>query len=162
MATDIELATNLIQAVNRQVLTALGFTEVAGKVPDLENYPTGSINETPVILTWPMDGSWWQKGHGYKIDERTFLLICFSESLGQNLIPQRAVQSVRILQALRNQYVTPSTIPLDFGTPSGYQITVASRDDNRQSDGGLVSNLEMGGVPYSGFVIRLLVRTQWI
>lgn len=165
MATDIELAINTLQVVNRSVLTAVGIPDVgtaSGKAPDLQNYPTGAPAEPPLVLVWPADGSWYQKGHGYKIDDRTFLLICFVEALGQNLIPQRAQLATQLLQAMRNQYVTPTTIELDTGSTSGYQMTVASRDGNPQSDGGIVSNLEIGGNLYAGFTIRLSVRIQWI
>lgn len=165
MATDLELAINTLQAVNRTVLTAVGIPDVGtvtGKAPDLSNYPTGAPAEPPLVLVWPVDGSWYQKGHGYKIDDRTFLLICFVEALGQNLIPQRAQLAVQLLQAMRNQYITPATIALDTGGISGYQMTVSSRDGNPQSDGGIVSNLEIGGNLYAGFTIRLHVRLQWI
>lgn len=165
MPTDLELAINNLQSVNRTVLTAVGIPDVgtvAGKAPDLSNYPTGAPAEPPLVLVWPLDGSWYQKGHGYKIDDRTFILICFVEALGQNLIPQRAQLAVQLLQATRNQYVTPSTIALDTGGTSGYQMMVASRDGNPQSDGGIVSNLEIGGNLYAGFIIRLHVRLQWI
>jgi len=165
MTDRFELAVNLLQVQNRAVLTAAGIPDVGGatgKAPDWTNYPTGAPAEPPLVLIWPADGSWYQKGHGYKVDDRTFLLICFTEALGQNLLPQRAQLTGKILSGISEQYVTPSTIALDTGVTSGFQLTVASREGHPQADGGIVSNLEFGGNPYSGFIIRLQVRIQWI
>lgn len=158
MAVDIELACNKIQALVR----TLQPTFIAN-VPDVEHYPTALADALcPYAFTWPGPGSWYQKGGGYKGDERTFTLFVFIESLHQKDIPTRAVQGIRALQAVRNLFIIPANISLDAGTSSGYQIILESKADTPQSDSGLVANLPFSGVPWFGFSIPLKVRTQWI
>lgn len=158
MAVDIELACNLIQARVRTLQP-----QFVAQVPDVEHYFTSlADNLCPYAFTWPSEGSWSQKGGGYKMDERTFTLFVIIESLAQKDIPTRAVQGIRVLQAVRNLFIVPANIPLDDGAVSGYQIYVASRVDSPQSDSGLRADLPYSGAPWFGFSIPLKVRTQWI
>lgn len=159
MAVDIELACNSIQALIR---TNLAPTHIQ-LAPDMDAYQT-SLHDAlcPYVFTWPEEGSWYQKGEGYKIDERNVTVFCLIESLAQKDIPTRTVQGVRALQAMRNLFLIPANIPLTNINTTGYQITVASRDGNPQSDSGLRADLPYSGVPWFGFSIPLKVRIQWI
>lgn len=158
MAIDIELACNSIQTLIRTNLSNL-----IQNAPDMESYATAMHDALcPYVFTWPEGGSWYQKGAGYKIDERDVTVFCLVESLAQKDIPSRTVQGVRLLQAMRNLFIIPGNIPLTDINTTGYQITVASRDDNPQSDSGLVGNLPYSGIPWFGFSIPLKVRIQWI
>lgn len=154
MAADIELAINLIQAQNR--------TFIPDYAPDLIDYPTAPWAETPAVLTWPMDGSWYQKGQGYMTDERTMNVQVYVEPLGLMDIPTRAQIGVQLLQQMRKHYMKPATIPLDTGVTSGYQITVESRSGNPMSDTGLMTNLVFAGANYLGFILRLRVRIMQV
>ncbi len=159
MAVDIELACNLIQAK----IATLQPTLVANVPLDMEHYPTAMADELcPYVFTWPSDGSWFQKGHGYKIDDRTCTVFVIIESLAQKDVPTRLVQGVRILQAVRNLFATAGNLQLDDGSVSGYQIVVASKDGTPQSDTGLRSDLPFSGKPWFHFRIPLKVRIQWI
>lgn len=159
MAVDIELACNLIQA---KIAAQLRPTYVSN-VPDVEQYLT-SLEDAlcPYVMTWPGPGSWAQKGGGYKFEERTFNVFCFVESLAQKDIPSRTHQGIQILQAMRSLFATAGNIQLDDGVTSGYQITVASRVGNEQTDTGLTASLPFSGSPWFGFSIPLKVRIQWI
>jgi hypothetical protein len=156
MAVDEELATNLIQAVNR------GIAGVR-KAPDLASYPTAiDTSDLPYVLTWLGPGQWYIKGGGYKVDKRTMLLICYIQPLGQNDIPSRAVQAVRLHQTMRATYITASTVPLaDPDTNSGYQITVTSGEGTPHSDTGLRSDLQFGGKAYHGFILQVNINILW-
>lgn len=158
MAVDIELACNLIQA---KVATLQ--PQFLANVPDVEHYFTALSDALcPYAFTWPSAGSGSQKGGGYKMDERTFTLFVIIESLAQKDIPTRLAQGIRTLQAVRNLFLTAGNIPLDYGTTSGYQITVESKVGTPQSDSGLRADLPYSGAPWFGFSIDLRVRTQWI
>lgn len=158
MADDIELACNKIQALIRTNLSSL-----IQNAPDMENYATALHDALcPYVMTWPGEGSWYQKGHGYKVDDRTCTVFCFVESLAQKDIPTRTVQGVRILQAMRNLFVIPSNIPLAQIDTTGYQIYVASASDSPQTDTGLRGDFPYTGMPWFGFSIPLKVRIQWI
>lgn len=154
MADDIELAINLIQAQNR--------TFIPDYAPDLIDYPTAPWAQTPAVLTWPSDGSWYQKGHGYKTDERTMQVMVYVEPLGLMDIPTRAQIGVQLLQQMRKHYMKPDVISLDTGVTSGYQITIESRSGSPQSDTGLMTNLAFGATNYLGFILRLRVRIMQI
>lgn len=153
MAIDIELATNLIQAVNQ----GISGVQLA---PSLDKYPTAlDTANLPCLLTWPADGAWYAKGGGYKVDHRTFLIVGYIQPLGQSDIPSRAVDAVRLFQTVRARYITAATIPLaDPDDNSGYQITAESGPETRHTDGGLQSDLRFGGTLYHGFIVRLSVR----
>lgn len=158
MAVDIELACNLIQGKLRTLVP-----QYLLHAPDMEDYLTALHDAVcPYAMTWPSEGSWYQKGGGYKIDERTFTLFVFVESLAQKDIPSRTVQGTRALQAVRNLFIVPANIPLDYGSTTGYQITVESKTDTPQSDSGLRADLPYSGMPWFGFSIPLKVRIQWI
>lgn len=158
MAIDIELACNQVQALVR----TLAPTYIQN-APDMDGYYTALHDALcPYVMTWPEEGSWAQKGGGYKTDDRNLTLFCFIESLAQKDIPTRTVQGVRALQAIRNLFVVPANIPLAQIDQTGYQIYVASRVDAPQSDSGLRSDLPYSGVPWFGFSIPLQVRIQWI
>lgn len=157
MAIDIELACNLIQA---KIATLR--PQYVANVPDIEHYFT-SLDDSlcPYVMTWPGEGSWYQKGGGYKIDQRTYNVYCFVEALTQKDIPARTHQGIQILQAVRNLFIVAANIPLaDFST-TNYQITVQSDQNTPHSDSGLIANMPFGNTVYSGFILRLGVRTQW-
>lgn len=159
MAIDIELACNLIQAK----LATLQPTYLANVPTDVEHYFT-ALNDAlcPYAFTWPGPGSFSQKGGGYKMDERTFTVFVFIESLVQKDMPTRTAQGIRALQAVRNLFVVPGNIALDTGGTSGYQITIESKTDTPQSDSGLRADLPFSGASWFGFSLPLKVRTQWI
>lgn len=159
MAVDIELACNSVQSLIRTNLAPATIQNA----PDMDGYYTALHDALcPYVMTWPEEGSWFQKGGGYKIDERNVTVFCFIESLAQKDIPTRTVQGVRALQAVRNLFIIPSNIPLTEINQTGYQITVASRDDNPQSDSGLRADLPFSGSLWFGFSIPLKLRIQWI
>ena len=159
MAVDIELACNLVQALIR---TNLAPTYIQ-HAPAMDEYlPALHDALCPYVMTWPGDGSWYQKGLGYKLDERTLTVFCFVESLAQKDIPTRIAQGTRALQAVRNLFVIPANIALDTGVSSGYQITVESKEGTPQTDTGLRADLPFTGAPWFGFSIPLKVRIQWI
>lgn len=159
MAVDLELACNSIQALIRANMVP----SMVQSAPDMQEYLTSLHDaQCPYVFTWPSDGSWYQKGGGYKADERTLTIFCLVESLAQKDIPTRAVQGVRVLQAMRNLFIIPQNIPLTAIDTTGYQITVASRADNPQTDTGLRADLPYTGAPWFGFSIPLKVRIQWI
>lgn len=154
---DIELACDLVQ----NVLRTLQPTYLAN-VPDVEHYPTAMDDALcPYAFTWPSEGSWYQKGHGYKTDERALTTFVIIESLAQKDVPTRFTQGVRALQAVRNLFVVPANISLDTGATSGYQITVESGAGSPQSDTGLRSDLPFSGKPWFHFRVNLKVRIMW-
>jgi len=159
-AVDLELACNLIQT---KIATALQPTYVATVPLTTEAYLTALEDGLcPYVMTWPGPGSFYQKGGGYKIDDRRFSVFCFVESLAQKTIPLRTHQGIQILQAMRSLFVTASTIPLATIAADGYQITVQSWEGNGHSDTGLTARLPFSGVPWFGFQMFLNVQTQWI
>lgn len=154
---DIEYAVNLMQALNRS------FAGVA-QAPDLADYPTSiDTGSGAWLLTWPSEASWYAKGDGWKVDDRTMQVIAFVEPLGQGEIPSRAQEAVQLLQRARSAYIDRANIPLAFPTPvtQPYQIVIASSNDHRHSDGGLVSNLRYQGASYHGFILNVNVRIMW-
>ncbi len=158
MAVDLELCCNLIQAKLRTLAPA-----TLQNAPDVDGYPTAMDDALcPYAFTWPGAGSWYQKGGGYKTDERTFQVFVIVESLAQKDIPTRTLQGVRVLQAVRNLFLIPSNIPLDNGTTTGYQITLESKPGSPHSDTGLVAGLPFSGKPWFGFTLNLNVRVMWI
>lgn len=157
MAVDIELACNLVQDKLRTLQPQL-----LAQVPDVEHYPTAMEDALcPYAFTWPEEGSWYQKGAGYKTDERNLTVFVIVESLHQKDIPTRFTQGVRALQAVRNLFIIPANISLDYGTISGYQITLESKADTPHSDSGLRSDFPFSGRPWFGFSIGLKVRILW-
>lgn len=158
MAVDIELACNLVQAK----LATLAPTYLANVPADMEHYFTALSDALcPYAFTWPGQGSWYQKGGGNKIDERTLTIFVLVESLAQKDIPTRSAQGARALSAVRNLFITPANIPLDYGNASGYQITVESKEGTPQNDTGLRADLPFSGMPWFGFSIPLRVRILW-
>jgi hypothetical protein len=159
MAVDIELACNSIQALIRTNMVPT----LIQNAPDMEHYATALHDaQCPYVMTWPSDGSWHQKGHGYKVDERMLTIFCFVESLAQKDIPSRVVQGTRLLQAMRNLFLVPANIDLTNINTTGYQVTIASRFDQPQTDTGLRADLPYTGASWFGFSIPLKVRIQWI
>lgn len=155
MAVDIEYAIGLIQAQNRAALGA-----GVGLVPAFGDY-RASIQDAqlPYVVTWPGAGRWNNKGHGWWEDRRTYLIIVFVEPLGQKSIGLRSVAAVQYLQRMRAHYITAANISLAEPTIAngGYQVTVESGQGTPHSDEGLVSNLDMAGTLYHGFVLNLNV-----
>lgn len=159
MAIDIELACNLIQAKIRDNLAPT----LIQNAPDADAYlPSLHDAQCPYVMTWPGEGSFYQKGGGYKIDQRTFEVFCFVQAQGQQEIPTRTVDGIRILQAMRNLFITAHNIPLADIDVTGYQITVESDSATPHSDTGLIGSLPYGGLVFMGFTLRLNVRTYWI
>lgn len=158
MAVDIELACNLVQAK----LATLQPQFLAQVPLDMEHYPTAMADELcPYAMTWPGDGSWYQKGGGYKVDIRTCTVFVFVESLRQKDMATRTLQGTRVLQAVRNLFIIPANIPLDYGNTSGYQITLESAPGTPHSDTGLRGDFPFTGSPWMGFSIALKVRIMW-
>ncbi len=158
MATGIELAGNLVQAK----LRTLAPTYISN-APDKDAYPTAMDDALcPYALTWAGPGSWYQKGGGYKVDERTLEVFVFVESLAQKDIPTRTGQGERVLEAVKNLFLIPANIPLDDGTISGYQITLESKPGSPHTDTGLVSEFPFSGKLWFGFNIHLNCRIMWI
>lgn len=158
MATGIELACNLVQAK----LATLAPTYLATVPLTMEQYPRAMDDGLcPYAFTWPSEGSWFQMGHGYKVDDRTLTIFVIIESLAQQDIPTRVQEGVRVLEAVRDLFITPVNIPLDYGNTSGYQITVASKKDTPQSDTGLRSDLPFSNKPWFHFRVPLHVRIGW-
>lgn len=155
MAVDIELACDRVQTLLRTLQPSY-----LANVPDVEHYPTAMEDALcPYALTWPTAGSWYQKGDGYKVDDRTLTIFVFIESLRQKDIPTRLTQGIRVLQAVRNLFIIPANLTLSSGD---YQIVVTSKADTPQSDTGLRGDLPFSGVPWFGFSIPLRVHIQWI
>lgn len=158
MAVSLELACDLIQAKIRDNLGSL-----VQNAPDMDGYYTALHDALcPYVQTWPTEGQFYQKGGGYKIIEGTCTVFCFVESLAQKDIPLRTVQGTRIMQAIIDLFSTASNIPLAEIDQTGYQITVASRDDQPQSYSGLRGDFPYSGMPWCGFSIPLNVRIQYI
>lgn len=157
MAVDIELACNLVQGKLRTLQS-----QFLAQVPDVEHYPTSMDDALcPYAFTWPAEGSWYQKGYGYKTDQRSLVVFVIIESLFQKDIPTRFTQGVRVLQAVRNLFVIPANISLDDGNVSGYQITLESKQDTPQGDTGLRADLPFSGKPWFHFRVNLKVRILW-
>lgn len=157
MAVDIELACNMVQAK----LATLAPTYLANVPVDMEHYFTALSDALcPYAFTWPSSGSWYQKGHGYKTDERQLTVYVLIESLNQKDMPTRTAQGVRALQAVRNLFITPSNIELSPAS-SGYQIVLESKQGTPQTDSGLRADLPFSGIPWFGFSIPLHVRILW-
>lgn len=159
MTVDLELAINLMQAKHRTL--ASSFPTLYA--PDLAAYPTVlDTPNLPCLLTWPAAGRWGQKGYGYKIDNRTMSVLGFVQVQAQNDIPSNAVAAIEFLQAVRNLWITASSIPLAApDANSGYQITVESSADLLHSDTGIGPNLQFGGKPFIGFIISLNIALLW-
>lgn len=155
MAVDIEYTIALIQAQNRLALGAN-----VGLVPDLKDY-RASIQDAqlPYVLTWPGAGRWNNKGHGWWEDKRAYQIVVYVLPLGQQLIGLRSVAAVQYLQRMRVHYITAANISLAEPTTAngGYQVTVESGQGSGHTDEGLVSDLDMAGTIYHGFVISLNV-----
>lgn len=157
MAVDIELACNLIQGKLRTLVPTY-----LQHAPDVENYLTSLHDaQCPYAMTWPSEGSFYQKGGGYKVDNRTFSVFVFIEPLGQREIPQRTQQGIQVLQAVRDLFITNANIPLSSIDETGYQIIVASGMDSPHSDTGLTANLPFTGGAWVGFELRLNIHMQW-
>lgn len=157
MSIDIELACNSIQALLRGLAP-----QYLNNVPDVHYYLT-ALNDAvcPYAFTVPGQGSFYQKGAGYKIDDRTFTTFVYVESVYKKDIPSRTKEGILVLQAVRNLFITAANIPLaDIST--GYQITAQSWEGHPHSDSGLAANLMFGGEPWFGFTLSLNVQTQWI
>ena len=152
---NVHLAINRIQARNRTI------TGVK-TAPDLEGYLAAvQVGQLPYVITWPGDGQWGIKGHGWKTDHRTMLVIVFVEPLGQGSIPTRAVQAIDLFDRVRDYYLTAANISLAEPNTDGYQITVESSPNVSHSDNGLQSDLAIGGQTYHSFILRLKTRILW-
>ena len=169
MADDIELAINLVQAVNLSVLNTVyagntAYDASAPHAPSLENYLTvlDSAN-LPYVLTWPGPSRFYSKGGGWIVDMETLMIVCYVQPLGLNDIPSRATEAVRLYQVMRRKYTTVATIPLASpATSAGYQITAESGPNSPHSSDGIQSNLNFAGKPYLGFTLHLNVRIQFV
>lgn len=156
MAIDIELACNSIQALLRTLAPTY-----LNNVPDVQSYLTALDDAVcPYAFTVPGQGSFYQKGGGYKIDDRTFTIFVYVESVYQKDIPSRTKEGIFVLQAARNLFITAANIPL--ANSGGYQIMAQSWEGHAHTDSGLTANLIFGGKPWFGFTLSLNIQTQWI
>lgn len=160
MATDIELAINRLQAVHRAILAPDGRPILA---PDLEGYLTVlDTPNLPYVMTWPGQGSSYIKGGGYRTDERVLEVFCFVEPVGQNDIPSRTRDAVRLLQSIRAAYVTPSILRLTDIEADGYQTTIESGPGGQRiTDTGVTAANPFGGRAFVGFRISVTARILW-
>ena len=169
MADDIELAINLVQAVNLSVLNTVysgnaAYDASAPHAPTWDSYLTvlDSAN-LPYVITWPGPSRFYSKGGGWIVDMETLTVVCYIQPLGLNDIPSVGVEALHFYQVLRRKYATVATIPLASpATSAGYQITVESGPNSPHSSDGIVSNLAFAGKPYRGFTLHLNVRIQFV
>ncbi len=152
---------NLIQTVNATI-------SGVRKAPQVAQYPVkADTPDLPLVLTVPAAGQWHHSGIGgaLKRMDRVYRIVCFLEPLGQNELPARFQDSMNLLQAFVDMWLTPTGTtgypialadPVNAGDP---QVTIA--DGNPHSDTGLRRDLRMGNVLYMGFTIDLRVRELW-
>ncbi len=162
MADGLELTINAMQA---RMLSALRPSFPRLQAPALERYPTSlDTAALPLLLTWPADGSWYLKGDGFGEDTRTMTVTGFIAPIGQDDIPSRALDTIRMLEALINLWLTRRSIALidPDSNAGGYQATVESAPGLGHSDGGVMTGPMFGGVRYEGFVLRVRTRIQWV
>lgn len=158
MATGIELVINTLQALHLAQLQAAWPTL---KSPPMDRYPTVlDTPNLPLLLAWPADGSWYVKGDGYAQDLRTIRVTGYVMPEAQNDIPSRAVQTVRLLEALRELYTSRTARQLidPESNAQGLQATIESAEQAPLSDTGVSVAPVFEGVKYSGFVVNLRVR----
>lgn len=153
---DLTLAINKLQALHRSI-------SGVRYAPDLSAYPTVlDTANLPAVITWPVDGSWYMKGGGWKVDERTMLVLVYVQPLAQNDIPSNAAASVALLGRLREAYITyANALQATPDIDSGYQMTLNSGPERPMSDGGIEANLSFGGAAFYGARIRVNVHLQW-
>lgn len=157
-AAYIELACNRIQEKLRTLIPSK-----LALAPDVDSYLTALDSRLcPYAMTWPGPGEIYQKGGGYKVDNRTFSVFVFTEALGQQSVPQRTQQGIQTLQAVTNLFIINANIPIATIADDGYQIIVASGVDSPHTDTGLTANLPFTGGAWVGFELRLNVHIQWI
>jgi hypothetical protein len=119
------------------------------------------------LLRAILSGSGWAAVARTVVDEairmRTALVLLYVEPLGQNDIPSRAVEAVRLLAALRETYINVANIPLALpdDNTGGYQLTFESGPETPHTDEGIVPNLSYGGAAYYGARLRVTVTMQW-
>lgn len=163
MSTDgLELTINAMQARSLFVLRA-DFPRL--QAPALSRYPTSlDTAALPMLLTWPADGTWYLKGDGFAEDTRTMTMTGYLAPIGQDDIPSRVLDSVRMLEALINLWLTRASIALiDPGSNAGgYQATIESAHGLGHSDGGVMTGPVFGGTRYEGFVLRIRTRIAWV
>lgn len=162
MSDGLELTINAMQA---RMLAALRASFPRLQAPALERYPTSlDTAALPMLLTWPADGSWYLKGDGFAEDTRTMTVTGYLAPLGQDDIPSRVLDSVRMLGALRNLWLSRASIALisPDDNPGGYQTTIESAHGLGHSDGGVMTGPVFGGTRYEGFVLRVRTRIAWV
>lgn len=154
---------DLLQAVWR---------EVDGVVfaPALRDYPvTVTPANLPMVLTIPSTGTFFHLGpsggDAYR-HNRTYEVILVVEPYLQNSMPDNMDRAVTVWQNLIEAILDPNTIALanvdtTMASVQPYQVTVMDSENAPHSDGGLVGNVEIGGVPHWGVVLRVTVREWW-
>lgn len=155
---DLILVVNRMQAIHASV-------PGVRYAPRLQDYPTAlATAHVPAVLTWPVGGSWYAKGGGWRTDERSMLVLLFWSPLGQNDIPAHAHGALDLLCRLRARYIESSTIPLaDPGdNDGGFQATIESSPERGHQDGGIEPTLQFGGAPYYGARLTVTVRVLWL
>jgi hypothetical protein len=155
--TDFTLLINRMQTLHRAI-SGIRYA------PPLHQYPTAlQTPSLPSVLTWIGPGQFSTKGGGWYWDVRTALVLLYVEPLGQNDIPSRAVEAVRLLAALRETYINVANIPLAYpgDNTGGYQLTFESSPETPHTDEGIVPNLSYGGAAYYGARLRVTVTMQW-
>lgn len=161
-ADGLELTINAMQA---RMLSALQPSFPRLLAPPLATYPTSLLSASlPMLLTWPSDGQWFLKGDGFAQDSRELLITAYVAPLGQDDIPSRAVDTIRLLEAARSLWLTRNSIQLidPDSNPGGYQVTVESAFGQGHSDGGIVSGPVFGGARYEGFVLHVRATIRWV
>lgn len=146
---------DLIQAVNR---TITGTTTV----PSFSQYPlTADTVRLPMVLTWPLNGTWRREQFGgKKREDRVYVIMVFVAPIGQGEMPARSSLAVTLLDAFREKWLS-----LDAnGWPtalqnSAPQVTVAWDGEYPQDTGvGVLPSLKVGGTDYTGFELRIKIR----
>lgn len=152
---------DLIQTVNRSIITAWG----RGKAPPLASYPLKlDTADAPLVITVPGRAQWSRQQFGSKKrTDRPYRVIVFVAPLGQNELPARIDDTVRLISAFEDTWLAVDA----QGYPTALQDPTNAGDrqitfvPDATEDGGLAVDLQIGGVPWSGFEIQLGVREQW-
>ena len=123
----------------------------------------------PLVLTVPSAGSFFHLGvtaGAPKRQNRAYEVILIVEPWNQNNQPENMELTTIVWQNLMEAILDPENIAvanIDTNTPSvqPYQVTIMDSEGNPHSDGGLVGDIEVGGMPHWGVRLRVNVREWW-
>lgn len=153
MAVDTTI--NLLQTLNASIQGVVSS-------PQMSAYPT--VIDTaacPYVITWPTQGDWYMKGGGWKVQTRTYAVLCYVVPIAQDDIPSNLTLSAPLFQRFIDAYVSAANIA-QANVPT-YQVTIASREDGtHHTDDGIRSDLRMSGKTWHGFILHVRVREQWL